>query len=214
MILAAGLGTRLGPLTRTTPKPMILLAGRPMLQHQVERLVDLGCQDIVINHSRSGASIEKFFGDGRRFGARIVYSAEGDKPLGTASGVRRALPLLTGEDVIVVSADAICDFPLLRLPDVHTAAHLLLVPLPPYRTQGDFFIKAGRLSSGIGKPCVYSGVGRFRTELFATTKEQDLATVLHRAEGRVSGQWHHGYWVDAGTPERLREAELLFQHSP
>ena len=213
IILSAGLGTRLQPLTHTIPKPMVSLAGRPLLQHQVERLVSLGCRNIVINHSRFGKSIEEFFGDGNRFRAQIVYSSEGDKPMGTAAGVRKALPLLDSDkDFMLVSADAICDFPSLSLPEEQMLAHLLLVPPPSYRSEGDFFLQEGRISTRTGEPCVYSGIGLFRHELFITTKERDLASVLKRAEGRVSGQWHQGYWMDVGTPERLRQAENFFEN--
>jgi len=209
MILAAGDGMRLRPLTATVPKPMLRLGGKPLLQYQVERLTRCGVADLVINHARLGPQIEDYFRDGRRFGARIRYSPEGESPLGTAMGIRKALPLLGPRPFLVVNADIWCEprFERLRLP-ADSEAHLLLVPNPGHRPRGDFRLAAGKVSPGGQPRRTYAGVGIYSPRLFAAGTDRELACLLRRAarRGAVSGALYRGPWADMGTPERLRLA--------
>ena len=208
MILAAGRGVRMRPLTNHQPKPLLQLDGRPLLQHQLERLSRHGCRSIVINCAYLGRQIQDFFGNGERFGVSIAYSDEGAVPLGTVAGVQRALPLLGDEPFWLVSADIACDFPCLPPPAPRGLAHLLLVDNPGHHPSGDFSFAAGRLLSHAGTRFTYSGVGIYWPEIFAVAREKALAELLHEAIAArcVSAQVHQGYWMDVGTPERLQHA--------
>jgi len=139
MILAAGRGERMRPLSDITPKALLKVAGRPLIEHQLQRLAEAGINDVVINHAWLGEQIEQALGNGRHYGLSIRYSAEGDTPLETAGGILKALPLLRTGPFLVINADIWCDFPLGELPaEPDGLAELVMVPNPPYHPEGDF----------------------------------------------------------------------------
>jgi MurNAc alpha-1-phosphate uridylyltransferase len=206
MILAAGRGERMRPLTDTCPKPLLEVAGKPLIEHQISRLRAAGITDLVINLSWLGDAIREHLGDGDEFGVRIAYSEEPAGALESGGGIRRALPLLGAEPFMVVNADLWCDFDLSALalaPD--DLATLVLVDNPPHHPQGDFSLEAGRVIDAPG--LTFAGIGLYRPELLADETEErfPLAPILRRAmaSGRVGGLHHRGGWVDVGTPERL-----------
>ncbi len=210
MILAAGRGERMRPLTDHTPKPLLPVGGKPLIVWHLENLARAGCTDIVINHAHLGERIEAALGDGRRFGVSIRYSAEGEA-LETAGGIARALPLLGEAPFLVVNGDIWCDADfsaLLDRPAPGMLAHLLLVDNPPQHPHGDFVLAGGRLVAQGGACLTFSGIGAYRPELFAAIvpgAKARLAPLLRAAleQGRVSAEHYRGRWVDVGTPERL-----------
>lgn len=214
MILAAGLGTRLRPLTETTPKPLIEAGGKSLIAWHIERLVALGICDIVINHAWLGDRIEEALGDGGRHGARIVYSREGMPPLETAGGVRRALPLLGDAPFLLVNGDIWSDFDFAGLPGVRSAlpanvdAHLVLVPNPDFHPRGDFHLDGQGHVRVEGEPRhTFAGISVLRPQMFAHLPDgpAPLAPLLRAAmaRGAVTGEVHPGRWTDVGTLERL-----------
>jgi MurNAc alpha-1-phosphate uridylyltransferase len=209
MILAAGHGRRMRPLTDSLPKPLLEVRGKPLIVHQIERLRAAGITDLVINHARLGKMIEAVLGDGVELGVDIRYSSEGEEPLETAGGIVNAMALLESDPFILVNADIFCEYPLQHLPRlIDTLAHLVLVPNPPHHTEGDFAIKAG-LAQLRGEPSyTYSGIGVFQKALFADLIPGEFATLgpllkEASASGRVSAELFTGFWSDIGTPERL-----------
>ncbi len=214
MLLAAGLGTRLRPLTETLPKPLLALAGKPMIEYHIEKLVAAGVRDLVINVSYLGELIEAALGDGARCGARIRYSREPEGPLDTGGGLRRALSLLGAEPFLLVAGDIWSDFPYRRLVDHALAAgqlgHLVVVPNPPQHQAGDFALDArGRLNrDGNGRNCTYSGIALLAPEILAGWDETifPLREPLRRAatHGALGGECWEGEWEDVGTVERYR----------
>ncbi len=217
MILAAGRGERMRPLTDYTPKALLPVAGRPLILRILQALVNAGVADVVINLAHLGGQIEAALGDGRAFGARIAYSRE-PEALETAGGIANALSLLGAAPFIAVNAD-VCtdyDFSLLAsaargLPRDGVLAHLVLVPNPPHHPAGDFALAAGRVAAE-GKPRhTFSGIGAYHPALFAGVapgSRARLADLLHAgiAQQQVTGELYPGYWQDVGTPERLEEA--------
>lgn len=208
MILAAGLGTRMRPLTDTTPKPLLRVRGKALIEYLIEALVTAGHLDIVINHSHLGQQIETALGDGGRYGARIVYSPEPDEPLETAGGIVQALPLLS-DPFLVVNGDIFTDFEFARLPlRLSGRAHLVLVDNPPQHPDGDFVLKGDRVTNDTGARLTFSGIGVYAHALFAgcTRGKRPLAPLLRAAmsDGQVTGEHYRGLWSDVGTPERLR----------
>jgi MurNAc alpha-1-phosphate uridylyltransferase len=211
MILAAGRGERMRPLTDHTPKPLLPVGGKPLLQWHVEALVAAGVCDIVINHAWLGEQIEAALGSGDALGAKIRYSPEGEA-LETGGGIFRALPLLGDEPFVVVNADIVTDYPFARLPSVPAGlAHLVLVPNPAHHPEGDFYLEHGRVEAEGAPRLTYSGIGVYHPNLFRGQQPGrfPLAPLLRRAmaAGQVSGEFYAGRWLDAGTPERLRDAE-------
>jgi N-acetyl-alpha-D-muramate 1-phosphate uridylyltransferase len=212
MILAAGLGTRMRPLTDHTPKPLLCAGGKPLLQHHIENLVRAGLTDIIINHAWLGEQIEQFGGDGSRFGARIRYSAE-TTPLETAGGIIKALPMLTegGEDYfVVVNGDIWCDYDFARLHKPVGLARLVLVDNPPQHPQGDFRLDpGGKVRDEASPRLTFSGISCLHEGLFAGQQPNQplpLAPMLRAAmsQGLVEGEHYRGQWFDIGTPERLQ----------
>ena len=209
MILAAGRGRRMQAATRRIPKPMLEVAGKPLLEHLVLCLVEQGICELVINHAEMGAQIEQHLGDGGRWGATIRYSPEGERPAGTLAGVRQALPLLGDAPFLVLCADVWSDYPFGRLqtlaPDAQ--AHLVLVDNPAYHPGGDFALVQGRVQSTGTLRYTYSGFGLYRPALFRAGPAE-LGPELHHnaAEGHLSGEHYTGIWMDIGTPTRLAEA--------
>lgn len=216
MILAAGRGKRMRPLTDTTPKPLLPVAGKPLIQYQIERLVRAGMRDLVINHAHLGALIEQALGDGGRFGARIRYSPEGEGcALETGGGIFNALPLLGPGPFLVANGDIFSDidFGALRLAAGDLAA-VVLVDNPPEHPRGDFVLGArGRVLSAGAPALTFAGVGLYDPGLFADCGPGAfaLAPLLRQAiaAGRVAGYHHTGRWMDIGTPERLAKLERI-----
>ena len=218
MILAAGRGERMRPLTDDTPKPLLVVAGKPLIQWHIEALARAGFTEIVINHAWLGQQIEDTFGDGTQFGVRIIYSAEGDTGLETGGGIYYALSLLTDAasdaPFLVVNADVVVDIDFSQLPRQITGlAHLVMVPNPEHHPHGDFVLQGGSLTDKGESRLTFSGIAVYRPQLFAqcTAGVFPLAPLLRQAmqEGQVSGECHEGAWLDVGTPERLTEAESL-----
>ncbi len=223
MILAAGRGERLRPFTDHTPKPLLPLAGKPLIVWHIEALVAAGIRDIVINHAWLGEQIEAALGAGEALGARIVYSPEGGQALETGGGIHRALPLLGDAPFLVVNGDICTDYDFSRLPARPGGlAHLVLVANPPHHPAGDFFLAHGRVTDDAADSdaprLTFSGIGLYSPRLFegCAAGRFPLAPLLRRAmtEGRVSGECHGGRWVDVGTPQRRDEAERLLRAPP
>ena len=217
MILAAGPGTRMGALTRSTPKPLLRVGGRPLLQFHLEALALGGFRKVVINHSRLGIQIEAAFGSGAPFGLNITYSAEGDEPLETAGGIRRALALLGDGPFLVVNADVWTDFSFASLAfRVPVAAHIVLVPNPDHHPQGDFGLDGTQVTESGTPQLTYSGIGVVHPRLFQHLEDgrASLAPLLRDAirQGRVTGECFNGQWFDIGTPDRLNRLDQALRH--
>ncbi|MCR4511222.1 nucleotidyltransferase family protein [Pseudomonas sp. 32.2.56] len=217
MILAAGKGERLRPLTLHTPKPLVRAAGVPLIEYHVRALAAAGFTELVINHAWLGQQIEDYLGDGERFGVRIAYSAEGE-PLETGGGIFKALPLLGDQPFVLVNGDIFTDYPFaqLRRP-LSGLAHLVLVANPTHHAGGDFCLQGGQVSdaqAGEGN-LTYSGLAVLSPALFAECQPGafKLAPLLRQAmaAGQVSGEQFAGCWVDVGTHERLAEVERLLE---
>ena len=200
------------PLTDTRPKPLLPVAGKPLLQYHVEALARAGFTELVINHARFGDRIEEFLTDGAALGVKIRYSAEGNSPLGTGGGIKQALPLLGEEPFLVINGDIWTDFPLNTLSTTFPGqAHIVLVPNPGHHPQGDFALQDKEVSDSGQPRYTFSGIGVYHPSLFAPIKEQKfpLAPVLRQAmeQRQVTGELHGGGWFDIGTPERMAALE-------
>ncbi len=212
MILAAGRGERMRPLTDHTPKPLLMVGGKRLIEYHLEALATAGFHDVVINHAHLGAQIEQLLGDGGRYGVRIHYSAEAGA-LETGGGIFNALPLLGDAPFVVVNGDVWCDYPFSRLRKIETqAAHLVLVPNPPQHPAGDFWLHDALVSDeGEGERLTFSGIGLYHPSLFDGCEAGafPLAPLLRRAmaRGLVSGEQFTGQWFDIGTPERLQQLD-------
>ena len=214
MILAAGLGERMRPLTDKMPKSMLQVNGKPLIQYHVENLVQSGILDIIINHAQFGDQIESFLGNGKIWGARIAYSPEDESPLDTAGGIVEALPLLGEEPFLTVNADIWTDFPfqqLLNLSEdlLNDLAHIVLVDNPAHNAKGDFSLNKNRVLNEGDFMLTFSGISVFKPEFFkgCTSGSTPLTPMIRQAvsQGRVSGSHYQGQWRDIGTPERLQE---------
>jgi MurNAc alpha-1-phosphate uridylyltransferase len=216
MILAAGKGERLRPLTLHTPKPLVPVAGVPLIEYHLRALVAAGVTKVVINHAWLGAQIEAHLGDGARFGVSIAYSPEGE-PLETGGGILRALPLLGEQPFILINGDIFTDYPFAQLKrPLSGLAHLVLLDNPAHNAKGDFTLLAdGQLiDAQVGQSSLtYSGIAVLSPQLFAGCAPGafKLAPLLRQAmsQGLVSGERYAGRWVDVGSYERLAEAEQL-----
>jgi MurNAc alpha-1-phosphate uridylyltransferase len=224
MILAAGRGERMRPLTDHTPKPLLTVAGKPLILWHIEKLAKAGFGRIVINHAHLGDQIEEVLGDGDAFGLELRYSREGEA-LETAGGIATAMPLIGAEIFPVINGDVFCDYDFARFAGImdrmqndDTLAHLVLVDNPPHHLKGDFVLDGGMVRDKDipfplpPSPFTFSGIGLYRRELFSAIepwKKAPLAPLLKAAmkNGRVSGEHFAGRWVDVGTPQRLRELD-------
>ncbi|QFY91085.1 nucleotidyltransferase family protein [Magnetovirga frankeli] len=217
MILAAGRGERMRPLTDHCPKPLLPVAGKPLIQYHIERLAEAGFDQLVINHAHLGEQIERHLGDGGRWGLSIRYSPEAPA-LETGGGIFRALPLLGSGPFLVINGDVWTDLDLARLHRLQPQglAHLILVPNPPHHPTGDFYLQQGQVrdtdtETAGAERLTFSGIGLYRAQLFAGCADGPfpLAPLLRRAmaRGQVSGERHAGCWMDIGTPQRLNELE-------
>jgi MurNAc alpha-1-phosphate uridylyltransferase len=215
MILAAGRGERLRPLTLETPKPLLPVGGAPLIEHHLRALAAAGFREVVINLSWLGAKISAHLGDGARFGLAIAYSEEGEPPLETGGGIHRALPLLGPGPFAVINGDVWTDYPYARLREMPLAdgdlARLVLVPNPEQHPAGDFDLADGRIVEHPVERLTFSGLGVYRHGLFAgcTPGAFKLAPLLRTAiaAGRVAGERWDGYWHDVGTRERLESLD-------
>lgn len=216
MLLAAGRGQRMMPLTAELPKPLLQVGGRSLIAWHLERLAAAGFSDIIINHAWQGAKLEAALGNGQAFGLCIRYSAEGTA-LETAGGIERALPLLGDSAFLVISADIWTDYDYAqlgqrKLPD--GSAHLVMVPNAPHHPRGDFVLRDDRLDLAGEEPadtCTYSGIGVYSPGLFRGLAPgyAPLRPLLNAAitAGRVSGELFRGQWFDIGTPDRLQQLD-------
>lgn len=208
MILAAGRGERMRPLTDTLPKPLLPARGVPLLEHHFAALARAGIAELVINLGWLGERIRAHVGDGSRFGVRVAYSEEGYPPLETGGGIHRALPLLGPEPFWLVNGDVFCAYAFDRRALAPGAlAHLVLVPNPAHHPAGDFVLADGRVAESGGERLTYSGIAVLHPGLFAGCQPGrfPLAPLLRAAmaRGAVTGELHTGEWNDVGTPERL-----------
>jgi MurNAc alpha-1-phosphate uridylyltransferase len=219
MILAAGRGERMRPLTDTCPKPLLPVGGRPLIGWHLQRLAAAGFRDVVINHAWLGERIEAALGDGAAYGLRIRYSAE-TEALETAGGIAKALPLLGDGPFLVVNGDVWCDWDpgrarsiADRLDALGWLAWCVLVANPGHHPRGDFALDHGRLrTDDAGERLTFAGIGVYRPELFASVPaggRAPLAPLLREAAagGRAGAELHPGRWVDVGTPQRLAELD-------
>ena len=220
LIFAAGLGERMRPLTDTTPKPLLRVGGKPLIEWHLEKLAALGVRDVVVNTSWLADQFPAALGDGARWGLRIHFAFEGDTPLETGGGMWNALPLLGDAPFLLVNGDVWTDFDFASLPrEPRGLAHLVMVDRPPQATHGDFALDAGGCVRADGEhKLTYAGIGVYRPQLLERWRDAipeptlangkpkfPLAPVLraHMASGAITGEHHRGRWTDVGTPERL-----------
>jgi len=219
MILAAGRGDRMRPLTDHLPKPLLPICGKPLLDYHLESLARAGFADVIINVAYRSAQIVAHCRS-RDYGLQLHFSNEGDSALETGGGIRHALPLLGDELFAVINGDIHTDYPFARLREqaramaAHDLVHLVMVPNPPHHNRGDFSLEDTRMRVDGAQRLTFSGIGLYRAALFADTGEGafPLAPLLSQAmnAGHASGERYDGRWCDVGTPERLAalEAEL------
>ena len=213
MILAAGLGSRMRPLTDVTPKPLLKAGGVPLIVWHIEKLAHQGFKDIVINIAHLGYQIPKALGDGSQWGVHISYSDEQEEGgLESAGGIVKALPLLKDDNFLVINGDIFTayDFQPNRKLAKGILAHLILVPNPEHNPQGDFALDGQRVIDR--KQYTFSGIGYYAPELFKNVQygKSALAPLLREAmkEGKVTGELYEGQWLDIGTPKRLEDLNL------
>jgi MurNAc alpha-1-phosphate uridylyltransferase len=214
MLLAAGRGERLRPLTDTVPKALVEAGGKPLIVWHLERLARAGIRDAVINISHLGERIVERLGDGARFGLRLHYSRERER-LETAGGIANALELLGRAPFLLVNADVYCECDFARLMNIQLGerlAHLVLVPNPSHRSKGDFSLADGRLGDAAAPRYTYAGVAVVAPKLVQSVNRGEkapLAPLLYdaAARGLLGGEVYGGLWQDVGTMERLAELE-------
>lgn len=211
MILAAGRGERMRPLTDETPKPLLLAAGKPIIEYTLIQLATAGFQDIVINTAHLGKQVPVALGSGERWGVKITYFYEGEQPLETAGGIINALPALGEQPFLVVNGDIATDYDFAKLrQQTISLAHLVLINNPAHHPEGDFHLdESGRLSMAQQPKLTFSGIGVYHPEFFRDVPAGilKLRPLLDQAiaENKVSGEPFEGFWMDIGTPERLQE---------
>ena len=231
MVLAAGEGRRMRPLTDVTPKPLLTVAGRPLIEHHIVRLRDAGVTEIVVNVSYLGQQLVEFLGDGSRWGVELKASKEA-APLETAGGVVQALPCLGDQPFLLVNGDIYTDFPFAKLREVSLISgggYLVLVANPPHHPEGDFCLHGHRLacventalaggSAASIQSLTYSGIGLYDPQLFAAEApgKNPLRPLLDRAVAGelLQGELYSGVWEDIGTPERLASINARFPSVP
>ncbi len=208
MILAAGHGKRLRPITDTIPKALVEVRGRSLLERHLDTIQAAGITNVVINLGRLGQMIARRIGSGEQYGLDVVYSDEGDDILETGGGIHKALPMLGEKPFLVVNADIYTDMPLpTQQLDDNVMGHLVLVPKPPYKANGDFDLVDNKVCNSADPKLTFSGVAVYRPEFFAACSPGrfPLAPMLQAAadKGRLSGTVYTGLWEDVGTVERL-----------
>jgi MurNAc alpha-1-phosphate uridylyltransferase len=215
MVLAAGRGERMRPLTDAAPKPLLMVGGRRLIEYHLERLAAAGFREVIINTAWLGDMIEATLGDGARFGLAITYSHERPEALETGGGIFRALPLLGSAPFLLVNGDVWTDIDfaaLRRAPPAGSHAHIVMVNNPPQHPRGDFVLRQGHVSEGEGERFTYSGIGIYDPALFAgcAPGKFPLLPLLRRAIAarRLTGEVHTGRWYDIGTVERLHALDV------
>ncbi|MDA7818325.1 nucleotidyltransferase family protein [Sulfurimonas sp.] len=211
MILAAGRGERMRPLTDHTPKPLLLVKNKPLIVHHIEKLASLGFKEIIINIAHLGHIIPDTLGDGSKWGVTLTYSDEQkDGALESAGGIIKVLPFFSNETFLVVNGDVFCEYnfdPSFKLDD--NLAHLVLVPNPEHNPNGDFGLQNNKVLNTHEEMFTFSGIGYYSPKLFEglPVEKAALAPLLRKAidKSKVSGNLHVGYWHDIGTPQRLEE---------
>ena len=222
MILAAGRGERMRPLTDTTPKPLLSVGGKRLIEYHLDNLARAGVTDVIINHAWLGEQFSAILGSGEHYQLKIHYSDEGETALETAGGIIKALPLLGDDPFIVVNADIWTDYDYRKLKPRDQLIHLVLVDNPVHHPDGDFGLTdSGRVTdpqqdrSQQYPVLTYSGIGVYSPEIFTKLKTgvQPLAPIIRQtiATQQVSGEHYTGRWLDIGTPDRLRELDGLLQ---
>ncbi|MCW8830351.1 MAG: nucleotidyltransferase family protein [Gammaproteobacteria bacterium] len=211
MILAAGRGERLRPLTDHTPKPLLKVDDKSLIEYHLYRLAQAGIKDVVINTAWLGAQIQQTLGNGEKYNLTIHYSDEGNQALETAGGIIRALPLLGDEPFLIINGDIYTDYdfkPLTEL-KLNSEAHLVMVKNPDHNHQGDFALENNQIKNNSEPLYTYSGIGIYTKEFFAGIAEGvvALAPILKEKieQKKVSGELHTGAWTDVGTKERLQQ---------
>ena len=216
MILSAGRGERLRPLTDTTPKALLEVAGEPLIVRHLQALREAGVEDVVVNLSHLGEQIQEALGEGKEFGVRILYSPEPIPPLETGGGIHRALSLLGSDPFWVVNADVCTDYQF-ATPSLADGddAHLVLVDNPTHHPEGDFHLEDDRVREQSGVRLTFSGIGLYRPRLFEACAPGrfPLAPLLQTAirNDRASGEHYRGLWADIGTAERLAGARTALR---
>ncbi len=216
MILAAGRGERMRPLTDKIPKPLLKVYNKPLIVWHIEKLASLGFSQIVINIDYLGAMVEKSLGDGSKWGVTLLYSDERDSgALESAGGIIKALPLIESKTFLVLNSDIWCDYEFDNNFDLKDdLAHLILVPNPQHNKEGDFALNKDRVSNNAQNRFTFSGIGYYSSKLFEglESKKMPLAPLLRQAaqNGKVSGSLYKGTWHDIGTPQRLKEVNATF----
>lgn len=207
MILAAGRGERLRPITDSMPKALVKVQGQSLLERHLWSVRAAGIETVVINLGWLGEQIEASIGSGARFGLQVVYSQEGDNILETGGGIQRALPLFGDEPFLVVNGDVFTDIELPVALSDDADGHLVMVPTPDFKTQGDFELVDGLVRNATSPALTFSGVATYRPSFFKDCEPGrfSVAPMLRRAAdaGRLTGNLHSGLWEDVGTPERL-----------
>lgn len=209
MVLAAGRGERLKPITDATPKALVEVGGVSLLEQQLKRLADAGTKTVVINLGWFGEQIAERIGSGQQYALQAVYSPEDDNILDTGGGIMRALPLLGNAPFWVINADIHTDMVLSKVElDPDSLAHLVLVPTPAHKENGDFELRDGKVRNSANQDLTFSGIAFYRPEFFADATPGRFSVVpLLRAaadRGQLDGSLYEGIWHDVGTPERLR----------
>lgn len=219
MILAAGHGKRMRPLTDTQPKPLLKVGGKPLIVWHIENLRSAGFSELVINMGWQGNKLPEALGNGADWGVSIQYSDEQDTgPLETAGGIFKALPLLGSQPFIVVNGDIWCNYPFQQLKLLNgDLAHLVLVDNPEHNPQGDFTLQNQRLLEKGNPRYTFSGIGLYHPDLFAAMQpgKAALAPLLYKAisNSKISGEYYNGDWRDIGTPQRLAELDNDLLHA-
>jgi N-acetyl-alpha-D-muramate 1-phosphate uridylyltransferase len=212
MIFAAGRGERMRPLSDATPKPLLRIGKKTLIEHHIEKLAAIGVEEIVVNTSHLAGQFPAALGDGSRWGVRLRFVYEGEKPLETGGGIKNALPLLGDAPFIGVSADIVSGYDYAKLPDAPRGlAHLVMVPNPDFHPRGDFWLDGDALNEdGIGERLTFGNVGVYRPELVASEPAAYFKLLPHfqRAmrERKLDGERFDGYWVNIGTPAQLAAA--------
>ena len=217
IILSAGYGKRLRPLTDRTPKPLVPVGGKPLIVHHLEKLAGAGFREIVINLGHLGSKIPEALGNGSSWGLSIAYSDEGPDPLETGGGITKALPLLGQETFLVVNGDVWCDLDFSTIPSQlpeRDDALLFLVPQPEWRDRGDFSLRESRVVESDSPDLLYAGIALYHPRILDGAKVEKFSIVPRLrqsiASGRVGGILHSGRWDDVGTPERLDALQSEF----
>jgi len=216
MILAAGRGERMRPLTDTLPKPLLEVRGKPLIVHHLENLSKSGFKDVIINIAHLGYKISEALGDGSRWGLTISYSDEQESgALESLGGIVKALPLLGDEPFLVVNGDVFCDYAFERDFDLgEKMAHLILVPNPPHNEKGDFGLEGSLVCNKSDDMVTFSGIGYYNPKIFKNSEpiKAPLAPLLRKMieKKEISGELYRGIWHDIGTPQRLQEINENF----